>query len=585
VRDSVAPVANAGPDIEANEDTKVNFDGSSSTDNDPAFNQTGNFAWTFEEYYLLKGSYDLKRITLNGVKVAHTFYTPGIYPVTLTVTDNSGNVDTDTLQVRVQDITKPVANGGDDRTVLQGRTVVFDAAGSTDNDPEFETTANYEWRFVYHGENIVLYNKLAEFRFNRSTPKPIEITLNVEDAAGNFGIDTIKIYVLSDPLLPHIKAVSPLDGDIDVNLDTEIWAKFNEELDPETIYPTNITGTTELPWWLEEAITVYDIHNEKVNGTIEYKPSTLTIRFIPDPGQLEYNNGYTITLKSSITDMAGNPLDGNSNSFADPPPADDYSWVFATVSVLTYPASGAENVPVEVNIRATFSGNISDLTIANSYIILLDPIGVQVEGDGYFDNGSQTIGFQPTQDLKKNSKYTVVLKTYTFPVNMTFEEIGGNISGKYTRSDLTWNFNTATRAKGGGGDDELDLNLMILWFIYLIIIIVIIIVIVIFLKRSRQDKESEPRQEQPVVEEDWSTEVAPPKPVGRKRSEAVVDWDDDEAEEDWKPRVMEWKEMEAQSRSKTSRSTKGRKPKKSRKSRSRLKKRPKRPLKPRKRSK
>lgn len=585
VRDSVAPIANAGPDFEVDEDTIVKFDGSSSTDNDPAFNQTGNFTWTFEDYYFQNGSYDLNKITLYGVKVDHIFYTPGKYPATLKVTDSSGNVDTDIVQVRVQDLTKPVANGGDDRTVLQGRAVVFDASGSTDNDPEFETTANYEWRFVYHGENIVLYDKKVEFRFNRSTPQPLEITLNVEDAAGNFDVDTIKIYVLGDPLLPRVIAVSPLDGDFDVNLDTVIWAKFNEELDPTTIYRTNTTGTTGLPW-LEETITVYDIHNEQVNGSIEYNPSTLTIKFIPDPGQLEYNHGYTVTLKSAITDLAGNPLDGNSNSFADPPPADDYSWVFATVSVITYPSSDEENVPVDASIRATFSGNTSDLTIANSHIILLDPIGTQVEGGGYFDNESQTVGFQPMINLEKNIKYTVILKTYTFPVNMTFEEINGNISGKYIRSDLTWEFYTETRARAGGEGDELDLNVMILWLIYLIIIIIIIIVIIIFLKRSRQEKELEPRQEQPAEEEDWSTEItSPPKPARRrKKAEDVVEWDD-EVQEDWKPPVMEWKEMEAQSRSKTARATRARKPKKTGKLRSSVKKRSKRPIKPRKRPK
>ncbi len=509
VRDAAAPNANAGPDLESDEDVSVRFNGTRSTDNDPAFNHTANFTWTFEDYIYKNGSYELKLINLHGGIVDYTFYTPGKYTVTLTVTDSGGNFDSDTLQVNVRDITKPTANGGKDRTVLKGRTVVFDASDTIDNDPHFNTTASFEWNFAYHNDTIVLDGNRAKFRFNKTAPTPYEITLKAEDAAGNFDLDTIKIYVLDDPLLPRVVAANPLDGASDIPIDTEIWVRFNEALDPSTIFSANTSGDNGTSGLLYEPITVYDIHNNKVNGNIEYDSLTFTLKFNPNPGQVNYNNGYTVTVAGSITDMAGNPVDGNSNSFADPPPADDYTWVFATVSVITYPFADEENIPVDASIKATFSGNVTNLTIAYSQLILLDAIGNQVAGNNYYDNKTQAVSFQPTQNLEKNMKYTAILTINTFPIDLTSEEINGNISGKYISTNLTWGFYTGIQAPAKNGDDQ-DFGVMALWLIYLIIIIIIIIVIIIILKRTRQEKDVEAPQDLYVEEEDWSTEVALP---------------------------------------------------------------------------
>ena len=80
-----APVAEAGPDIQVTTGTDVIFDGSGSTDSDGSI---VNYSWD-------NG--------LSGVNPSLSYATAGMFTVTLTVTDNDGLTDTDSLQVNVTD--------------------------------------------------------------------------------------------------------------------------------------------------------------------------------------------------------------------------------------------------------------------------------------------------------------------------------------------------------------------------------------------------------------------------------------------------------------------------------------------------
>jgi len=87
--DTIPPTADAGPDQTVSEGATVTFDGSGSTDNVGIVNYT----WTFND-----GSGD---VTLYGVSPSYTFASPGVYVITLNVTDAAGNWDTDTMAVTV----------------------------------------------------------------------------------------------------------------------------------------------------------------------------------------------------------------------------------------------------------------------------------------------------------------------------------------------------------------------------------------------------------------------------------------------------------------------------------------------------
>lgn len=86
--DDVPPTADAGPDQTVYEDTLVTFDGSGSSDNVGIV----SYMWTFV---------DGTPQTLTGVNPTYTFTTPGIYTVTLDVSDAAGNHATDTLTITV----------------------------------------------------------------------------------------------------------------------------------------------------------------------------------------------------------------------------------------------------------------------------------------------------------------------------------------------------------------------------------------------------------------------------------------------------------------------------------------------------
>ncbi|MEW5747289.1 MAG: M14 family zinc carboxypeptidase [Candidatus Thermoplasmatota archaeon] len=87
---NAAPVADAGDDISSAPGAEVAFDASDSTDD----GGITNYTWTFV--------YNGSDVSVYGVSPAFTFWTEGVYPVTLTVTDAQGSSDTDTVTVWVQ---------------------------------------------------------------------------------------------------------------------------------------------------------------------------------------------------------------------------------------------------------------------------------------------------------------------------------------------------------------------------------------------------------------------------------------------------------------------------------------------------
>lgn len=91
--DTEDPVADAGIDQTVVQGTVVTFDGSGSSDNVGIV----SYIWTFED----NGPH-----TLSGPSPSHTFSSVGNYDITLTVKDAAGNSDTDTMKVKVVDVSQ-----------------------------------------------------------------------------------------------------------------------------------------------------------------------------------------------------------------------------------------------------------------------------------------------------------------------------------------------------------------------------------------------------------------------------------------------------------------------------------------------
>jgi PKD repeat protein len=124
------PVADAGLDQTVFEDEIVYFNGSGSYDSDGFI---VNYTWDFQDGNLGYGELS-----------THIFNTPGVYDVTLTVTDDDGATDSDinVITVNEKPNVPPVADAGLDQIVNEDETVFLDGSVSSDSDG---VIVNYTW--------------------------------------------------------------------------------------------------------------------------------------------------------------------------------------------------------------------------------------------------------------------------------------------------------------------------------------------------------------------------------------------------------------------------------------------------------
>jgi PKD repeat protein len=221
VVDATKPVANAGPDRTVNEDTQVTFDGSASTDNVGI----ATYVWTFTDGTLK---------TLTGRNPTYVFANPGTYTVTLNVTDAAGNWATDTVVVTAsrviiepQDVTKPVAKAGSDKTAVEGKVANFDAGGSSDN----VGIVSYEWNF---GDGTAGTGKTVTHTYTE--PGTYAVTLTVKDAAGNSNTASISVTIQKD---------TDGDGSPDVTDPDDDNDGVNDDEDAFPLDPTETVDTDD----------------------------------------------------------------------------------------------------------------------------------------------------------------------------------------------------------------------------------------------------------------------------------------------------------------------------------------------------
>lgn len=175
--DTEPPTANAGHDITISVGTNATLNASASIDNKGIVNYT----WSFD---------DQGAKVLYGKTVTYRFDRPGLYNITLTVTDGGDNSDVDFVEVRVIDDIPPVAVAGPDRNATEGDTVELNGTSSSDN----IGITNYTWTFV-DGISRTIYGAVINYTFNDSGV--YEVVLTVKDGAGNVDSDSLTITVNS----------------------------------------------------------------------------------------------------------------------------------------------------------------------------------------------------------------------------------------------------------------------------------------------------------------------------------------------------------------------------------------------------
>jgi len=115
---------------------------------------------------------------------------PGTWTVKLTVEDNHGGTDTATKTITVseEDKTDPSADAGATQTVNVGDSVTLNGERSSDN---VEVT-KYQWDVDNDGD---FERSGSSISLSYDTPGERQITLRVEDAAGNTDTDTVTVEV------------------------------------------------------------------------------------------------------------------------------------------------------------------------------------------------------------------------------------------------------------------------------------------------------------------------------------------------------------------------------------------------------
>jgi parallel beta-helix repeat protein len=174
------PVAKAGPDMVASYGVSFMFDGSRSTDD----SAIATYVWRIS----LGEGEQIELLSLSPY-MTFTFDRMGQFNVTFTIFDVWGSSSTDTMTLTVIDKTPPIANAGNDLWVDIGRSSHLDAGDSWDN----VGITFYWWTVDPSGLDIVLFGIRPTFSID--SPGTYTVVLNVEDAAGNRGWDTMTLEV------------------------------------------------------------------------------------------------------------------------------------------------------------------------------------------------------------------------------------------------------------------------------------------------------------------------------------------------------------------------------------------------------
>jgi hypothetical protein len=196
---NMAPAANAGPDQTVDEGLSVTLDGTNSTDADGAI---ASYLWTQKT-----GT----SVTLSDSASAQpTFAAPYVgltgeaLTFQLTVTDDGGLADTDTVIINVSNVNQaPTADAGPDQTADEGMTVTLDGSNSFDPDDAIES---YLWTQT-HGKPVTLSNPRAvrptfTGPFVGGASEPLNFQLTVNDQGGLSDADSVTTTVYPSPSGP-----------------------------------------------------------------------------------------------------------------------------------------------------------------------------------------------------------------------------------------------------------------------------------------------------------------------------------------------------------------------------------------------
>src|SRR5450759_2456660 len=210
---------------------------------------------------------------------------------------------------------------------------------------------------------------------------------------------------------PVVISTDPANEATGVPLDKIITATFNEPINPVTITPASFSRQSGAKGLV--ALT----------GTLTYDGTNATMSFKPTT-RLTINTTYTATVKASVKDFMGTPLQA------------DYVWTFSTGATLsptvisTDPANNATGVVLNKIVTATFNQLMDPLSLTAATFTIKQgttPVAGAVTYTG------RTASFKPTSAFTANTIYTATITTGA-----------KNVPGITLANDYVWTFTTGT---------------------------------------------------------------------------------------------------------------------------------------------
>jgi hypothetical protein len=314
------PIANAGDDALANEGTLVNLDGSDSEDPDGSI---ASYAWSQQSGPMAAIS--------NADQAGASFTAPEVTETTelvfiLTVTDNEGATDSDTVSIYVHHVNKaPSANAGDDREENEETNVSLDGSASSDADGTIES---YQWQQV--GGPPVSINNADSINADFDAPSVttdtiVSFSLEVTDNDGASDTDIISITIKQVNKAPLADAGA--DKDVDENTATSLDGSASSDPDgsiasysweqiggPDVL---NISGADSdtvsftTPDVSSDTEVVFQLTVTDNEGLSSTDTVTVTVLFVPQPPIANAGTDQTVEPATNVQ------LDGSNSSDPD----------------------------------------------------------------------------------------------------------------------------------------------------------------------------------------------------------------------------------------------------------------------------
>lgn len=283
VSDNDCPTADAGIDKSVNAGTTITLNGNHSTDN----------IGIVEYEWIINGK---KRY---GETVEYEFTDPGVFDVILTVKDEAGNTESNSIIVTVED-NDPSADAGIGRTVDVGDEVLLDGSSSNDD----VRVVEYLW--TINGKTIS--GEMVTYTFNDTGVYTVR--LNVTDTSGKHDSDSIVITVKDDTRpIADIDGKTRIDEDIDVvydaydSYDDVGILNYTWKIEDTVMYGEEISTTFDNPGEYSIFLTVTDKAGNSDTTSIE-----IDVKDVTEP-TCDAGDDRTISVNESITLDAGSSSD------------------------------------------------------------------------------------------------------------------------------------------------------------------------------------------------------------------------------------------------------------------------------------